>query len=95
MADTIYVVHYYYDPQHAEDLAQLRPDHRKFLRSLFDAGQLLASGPYSDHEALIVLRTASAESALALLTEDPLYRAGGIIAKRTATQWQPVIGPWA
>lgn len=94
MNEKIFAVHYIYDPQRAEDLARIRPAHRTFLRGLFDEGSLLASGPYASGEALIIVKADTADAALALLDADPLNEAG-VIAQRSAHQWQPVISPWA
>ena len=96
MAETtqkIYATIYTYDPERSEDLARLRPQHREFLRSLFDAGKLLASGPYADGKALIVVRADSADGAYQMLDPDPLNEAH-IILHREASEWKPVIGPW-
>ncbi|MDR6938804.1 YciI family protein [Arcanobacterium hippocoleae] len=89
----IIAVNYVYDPEKSAELNQHRPAHREFLRSLFDAAQLLASGPLGTDEALIIVRAESPESALEILAADPLYEAD-IILKRTAQPWNPVIGPW-
>ncbi|MCI5826294.1 MAG: YciI family protein [Arcanobacterium sp.] len=91
--EKIFAVHYLYDPQRTDDLARIRPEHRTFLRSLYEAGALLASGPLGSDEALIIVHAESVASALELLAPDPLNKAG-VIATRTAQQWQPVIGPW-
>ena len=93
MAEKIFAVHYVYDPSRSEDLARIRPEHRAFLRSLYESGSLLASGPFGDGEALIIVRADEDAHALALLNPDPLH-AAGIILSRTATEWNPVIGPW-
>ncbi|MDD7465886.1 MAG: YciI family protein [Actinomycetaceae bacterium] len=94
MAKTIFAVRYVYDPKRGEDLARIRPEHRTFLRALHDEGSLLASGPLGEGEALIIILASDATAALELLSPDPLNQAG-IIASRSAQQWQPVIGPWA
>ncbi|MCI6573655.1 MAG: YciI family protein [Actinomycetaceae bacterium] len=91
---TIFAIRYVYDPERSDDLARLRPEHRTFLRTLYDDGELLASGPLGENEALIIMEADSADAALGLLNPDPLHRAG-IVASRSAHRWQPVIGPWA
>lgn len=94
MVEKIFAVNYVYDPSRSEDLARIRPDHRVFLRSLYESGSLLASGPFGDGEALIVVRADDSTKALELLDPDPLH-AAGVILSRTATEWNPVISPWA
>lgn len=93
MAEKIFAVHYVYDPSRSADLARIRPDHRVFLRSLYESGALLASGPFGEGEALIIVRADESTQALELLNSDPLNVAG-IILSRTATEWNPVISPW-
>lgn len=94
MSEKIFAVHYVYDPARNEDLARIRPEHRAFLHSLFDAEKLLASGPFGSGEALIIVKADTADAALTLLEDDPLNTVG-VIAERDAQEWQPVIGPWA
>lgn len=90
---SIIAVTYTYDDSRTEILQANRPAHRAFLRSLFDKGLLLASGPLGDNEALIVVKADSPEAALSLLTGDPLLGVD-VIAERQAQVWNPVIGPW-
>ncbi len=89
----IAAVFYTYDLSRSEELAEIRPTHREFLKSLFVADKLLASGPLDTDQALIVVRAESPEAALELLAPDPLNEAGIIIGKR-AQMWNPVIGPF-
>lgn len=84
---------YTYDDSRTEILQANRPAHRAFLRSLFERGILLASGPLGDNQALIVIKADSPEDALNLLTGDPLVGVD-VIAERHAQLWNPVIGPW-
>lgn len=44
--------------------------------------------------ALLLLRADSAHAALRLLDADP-FRGAGVIAARSAREWDPVIGPFA
>lgn len=78
-----------------EALAEIRPEHRAFLRTLHDAGHLLASGPLPDDGGALLLVTANDDDAAqALLTPDPFQRAG-LVARVRVRRWNPVIGPWA
>lgn len=86
-------VEYIYDANKLDLLAQVRPKHREHLRSLFDEGKLLASGPLGSSHALLIVTADSPEEGLELLAQDPLLEAG-VIESRTARVWNPVIGPW-
>ena len=91
----IFAVTYEYDEREAlRD--EIRPAHRSFLRSLYDAGVLLASGPLgtTGAGALIVLHADGPDDALGTLAEDPFW-VSGVVADRHAREWKPVIGPWA
>ncbi len=87
-------VFYTYDPARPDDLARVRPAHREFLRALLNNGELLASGPFLDGGAMLIVRAEDADAALALLDNDPL-NVDGIILERKALMWDPVLGPWA
>ncbi|MDO5025782.1 MAG: YciI family protein [Trueperella sp.] len=89
----IFAVHYVYDPERSAEVAEIRPTHRKFLASLFEKGELLASGPWGDGEALIVIPADSEAAALERLDADPFYQAG-VILERTAKPWKVIYGPW-
>ena len=75
---------------------EIRPAHRSFLRGLYETGVLLASGPLgtTGPGALIVLHADGPAAALTALGEDPFWTSG-VVAKRHAREWKPVIGPWA
>ncbi len=89
-----YVVEYRYVDSPAS-LDETRPEHRAFLRSLFDSGSLLASGPLLEEVAgaLLVLRAPDRDAVTAMLALDPFARAD-LIASTAVRQWNPVIGPW-
>lgn len=90
---SIVAVNYEYDATKLDALAQHRPEHRAFLKSLFDQDVLLASGPLGSNGALITLRADSTDAALKVLDSDPLLL-NGIVETRVARTWNPVIGPW-
>lgn len=106
---TVYAVQYVYDPR-ADVRDEVRPEHRRFLAELFEAGALLASGPWTGptegHEpgapeaaaeadgALLLLRAESRADAEAVLDRDPFARRG-LVARRTLRPWNPVFGPWS
>ena len=78
----------------SEALAAVRPKHREFLKSLFDDGVLLASGPLEGNRALIIVEADDAVAALALVDADPFNQAS-LITDREALEWTQVYGPWA
>ncbi len=90
----IYAAEYSYVDD-ASSLDETRPQHRAFLRELFEAGSLLASGPLLDEApgALLVLRASDRDGVAAMLAEDPFAHAK-LITSTTIRQWNPVIGPW-
>lgn len=89
---SFYAVRYTYvdDPR----VEQVRPEHRRFLGSLVEAGHLKASGPYVDvtpPAALLIFEAASAADVERLLAEDPFQREH-LVADATITEWNPVLG---
>ena len=86
-------IQYEYNATKLAELAEHRPAHRAFLKELFEAGLLLASGPLGSNGALIVVVADDPSAGLAILDADPLAP-HGIIETRIARVWNPVIGPW-
>jgi len=80
--------------EYAQDkakIAEIRPVHRQYLASLKAAGQLVASGPFTDDSgALIIYEAATKEDAEGLLKGDP-FCANGIFLKWQLRPWNPVI----
>jgi uncharacterized protein len=71
-------------------IAEVRPEHRKWLTKLRDQGKLVVSGPFTDGSGgLIVLEAASSDDAEALLKQDP-YREAGIVKSWMVRPWNPV-----
>jgi uncharacterized protein YciI len=82
------IIEYARDP---EKIQALRPVHRQYLAKLREAGQLAASGPFTDDSgALIVYEAASREEAEKLLQGDP-FHAGGIFQQYQLRPWNPVL----
>lgn len=76
---------------------ETRPAHRAYLGELADKGVNLVSGPLSGSAAdgaLLLLRAASAQEALAYTEQDP-FRLGGLVAEARAEEWKPASGPLA
>ena len=68
-----------------------RPIHREYLRSLFDAGKLVMSGPWEDETGLLIIYDASdLADAERMLESDP-YRSAGVIANATIKEWRVVL----
>jgi uncharacterized protein YciI len=82
------VIEYLQDEQTVE---RLRPEHRQYLASLKEKGQLAISGPFADGSgALIVYEAESVEAAEALLKGDP-FHANGVFLRWQLRPWNPVI----
>ncbi|CAI9406659.1 YciI family protein [Aestuariimicrobium sp. T2.26MG-19.2B] len=77
-------------------LAEVRLEHRAFLRGLADQGTLAASGPLNDSPegALLLLRIDDTDEATALLADDPFQREG-LVTEVSVRSWDPVIGVFA
>lgn len=71
---------------------ETRPVHREYLKSLYEQGKLLESGPFVDDEgALIIYDCADQAEAEAQLAADPYSKAAGVIAKAEIRAWNRVI----
>lgn len=92
---TVFAVQYTYDDR-SDRRDVVRPEHRGWLAELLAAGTLLASGPWADGEpgALLLVRGSSSDEVLTLLDDDPFVREG-LVTRRTAREWTPVLGPWS
>jgi uncharacterized protein len=73
-----------------------RPTHREYLRSLFDVGKIVMSGPWEDESVmLLVYDVADLAEAQQLLAQDP-YRSAGVLANATIKEWRVVLrAPWS
>ena len=73
-----------------------RPTHREYLRSLFDVGKIVMSGPWEDETGmLLVYDVADLAAAQQLLAQDP-YRSAGVLANATIKEWRVVLrAPWS
>jgi uncharacterized protein YciI len=68
-----------------------RPTHREYLRSLFDVGKIVMSGPWEDETGmLLVYDVADLAEAQQLLAQDP-YRSAGVLANATIKEWRVVL----
>lgn len=88
----IFAATYTYDPER-DDIHDVRPLHREYLKTLFDDEKLLASGPRGDG-ALLILSADSEQQAIDLLGGDPFMKSG-IVLELDIKEWTVVYGPWA
>jgi uncharacterized protein len=90
----IFAVTYLYTAP-TNQIDEIRPIHRAWLSELLEQNVLLASGPMVDTaEALLILRSESAEDLAKLLDNDP-FDIAGCIGSRTIQSWNPVFGPFS
>lgn len=69
---------------------ETRPAHREYLRSLFDQGKLVMSGPWTDDTgALLINEAESLDAVQALLDADP-YRTAGVLSDARVKEWRVV-----
>ena len=92
---TLYATQYFYDDRLDERLA-VRPEHRDYLRSLTEAGKLLAAGAYADGfpGALLVFRVADEAELAATIAVDPFSR-DGFLLRYEAHAWEIPLGDLA
>ncbi|MGB3956334.1 MAG: YciI family protein [Brooklawnia sp.] len=79
------------------DVAAVRPEHRAYLATLVEAGQLKVSGPYVGTErdsALLIFEAADADTVQGLIDADPMALRG-VLESSSITQWNPVLGGFA
>jgi len=86
------VIYRYVDD--AATLDEHRPAHGDHLRSLFEQGRILVSGPLAEGGgpgALLIFDAESPDEVAALLDEDP-FHVLGLIAEREIRRWNPAFG---
>lgn len=79
------------------DVAAVRPEHRAYLATLIQTGQLKVSGPCVGTErdsALLVFEAPDADTVQGLIDADPMATRG-VLESSTITQWNPVLGGFA
>ena len=75
--ETIYVVEADYTPQAAERRPAVRQEHLAHIAELRAAGVVVEAGGYADFStALLLVRAATADEAIAHFTDDVYVRAG-------------------
>ncbi|MDT0164435.1 YciI family protein [Actinotalea sp. AC32] len=107
---TSFAVRYTYADR-PERLDAVRPEHRAFLRSLLEAGTLLASGPLvgpsteqaageDGHEGdaapgALLLLRGRDVAEVLSVLDDDPFARESLVAHRSVRRWDPVIGPFA
>ncbi len=91
-----YAVQYsYVDDEGAVEAG--RPGHRAYLRTLVDAGQLRASGPYpgADPDSALLIFKADSEKIVQDLIENDPFSRDRLISRHTIHEWRPLLGVFA
>ena len=89
-----FAVTYAYSDATAGERDEHRPRHVEFLKSQFDDGRLLTSGPFGSGEspgALLILKGDSKADVEALMDLDPFF-SNNLIEERTIRQWNIFFG---
>ncbi|MGB3414622.1 MAG: YciI family protein [Microbacteriaceae bacterium] len=91
----VYAVQYHYQENSDAQKDEYRPSHREWLSGQFEAGRLLASGPFVGVSgALLIWKANSADELRELLAHDP-FSVQNLIAQTDVTEWTNFFGPWA
>ena len=70
-----------------DKLAAHAPDHKRYVKSLLDAGKLSLGGPFPDGSGgLLVYEVATKEEAEALRDQDP-FAIGGVFVRSEIKPW--------
>ena len=80
-----------WDPHKSRDEQESMTEHRAYMRSLFENGEVVLGGPFLDRPGgLAVYRTKSREEAEKMAGSDPGVRSGLIRAE--VTRWRVGVG---
>lgn len=95
-----FAVTYAYTDATAGRRDEHRPRHVEFLKTQFDGGRLITSGPFGSEEAsgseeapgaLLILKGESKADVEALMDQDPFF-SNNLIEERTIRQWNIFFG---
>lgn len=89
-----FAVTYAYSDATAGRRDEHRPRHVEFLKTQFDGGRLITSGPFGSGEApgaLLILKGESKADVEALMNQDPFF-SNNLIEERTIRQWNIFFG---
>lgn len=90
---TIFAVIYRYSTDSAA-MDEHRPVHKEYLKSLFEAGKIVVSGPLGEGggpSALLILNCESADEVADLLDKDPFHDRK-LIVEREIRPWNIAFG---
>jgi len=69
---------------------EVRPDHRAYLKELFEQGKLVTAGPWADDTgALLIYEVADEQAMRDILAADPYTRAG-VVEVTQLREWNPI-----
>lgn len=72
-------------------IAEVRPTHREYLKSLLDSGRLHESGPFTDDSGALIIYNADSEAeAKEMLANDP-FSTSGVIVDAVVREWKVVM----
>ncbi len=72
-------------------IAEVRPIHREYLKTLLNSGKLHESGPFTDDSgSLIIYNVESEAEAKELLAADP-FTVNGVITDAVVREWRIVM----
>ncbi len=89
-----FAVTYAYSDSSSANRDTVRPAHVEFLRTQFETGRLLKSGPFGPEEApgaLLIIAGDSKADVESLMDQDPFQQAG-LVEERTVRQWNIFFG---
>jgi uncharacterized protein YciI len=89
-----FAVTYAYADATAAGRDEHRPRHVEFLKSQYDGGRLVTSGPFGPGEtpgALLIVKGDSKTDVEALMNQDPFF-INNLVAVRNIRQWNIVFG---
>lgn len=74
-----------------DKIAQVRPTHREYLKTLVDSGRLHESGPFTDDSGALIIYNAESEAdAREMLAADP-FSTSGVIVEASVKEWKIVM----
>jgi uncharacterized protein len=90
---SLFVLNYRY-VSNTETISQHRPEHREYLRGLFDSGKLRMAGPTGEPGpagGLIILDVNSAEEVEDIARADPFLKRG-VVVEHSISSWSLSMG---
>jgi uncharacterized protein YciI len=69
-----------------------RPGHRTHLAALYDAGELVAAGPFADDGGALLIYNVDETRLREIMAEDPYYYDTPGITVAWINEWNPLFG---